>query len=335
MAHIAIAGNPTPNTTFPVNGTAEADEFTLIQPTSPGTVVISGGAGIDVYDYSTSFPAGVTVSRNDIIQSIEAGERVYLSGPEDQYLNDNGDVTIVKGKLTLTLTGVDSKEVIKPSNGSPYFLQFGRAATEGLNWTGTDGADTQQGTSSHDTMTAGLGNDYAQGLDGDDVLSGNLGDDTLFGNAGNDTLFGGQGNDSLYGGQGTDIVYGNAGNDAVYGNMGADTLFGGAGNDTLFGGQGDDRLFGNLGDDRLLGNVGNDTMTGGGGADTFVFASGAGSDTITDMNAAEGDHISLAAGLTWTVTADSSGNAVLTLSSGDHVTLAGVAASAVNAGWFV
>ena len=124
--------------------------------------------------------------------------------------------------------------------------------------------------------------------------------------------------------EGEDVTYGNQGNDVAYGNWG---------NDTLCGGQGDDRLFGNLGDDRLLGNVGNDTLTGGGGADTFVFASGVGFDTITDMNVAEGDRISLATGLTWAVMSDTAGNAVLALSSGDHVTLMGIAATSVTTDW--
>ena len=200
----------------------------------------------------------------------------------------------------------------------------------------TTGNDTLSGSALNEFFTGGDGDDRISGGAGIDTLYGNQGSDTLYGNQDTDTLYGGQGEDALFAGQGADLAYGNAGNDAIYGNMANDTLFGGAGNDTLFGGQGDDRLFGNLGDDRLLGNVGNDTLTGGGGADTFVFASGAGagSDTITDLNVADGDRISLVGGLTWAVASDTAGSAVLTLSSGDQVTLTGIAASAVNASWF-
>jgi hypothetical protein len=91
------------------------------------------------------------------------------------------------------------------------------------------------------------------------------------GGNGNDTLIGNAGNDILIGGNGTDLLLGNAGDDLLYGDNGADTLKGG---------------------------LGNDTLTGGNGGDVFVFASGDGTDTITDFKLSN-DKIGLAGGLTF------------------------------------
>ena len=106
--------------------------------------------------------------------------------------------------------------------------------------------------------------------------------------------------------RGQDTLTGNAGNDSLKGGNGKDTLIGNAGNDTLIGGNGSDLLFGNAGDDllnggnrtdTLEGGLGNDTLTGGNGGDVFVFASGDGTDTITDFSLDQDDKIGLAGGL--------------------------------------
>ena len=82
---------------------------------------------------------------------------------------------------------------------------------------------------------------------------------------------------------GDDIVFAEEGDDTIYGGGGDDWLVGGEGADTIEGGADDDEIDGGEGDDTLTGGTGNDTLTGGTGADTFVFASGDGSDTITDF----------------------------------------------------
>ncbi len=117
-----------------------------------------------------------------------------------------------------------------------------------------------------------------------EALNGAQHDDLILGAGGNDTLRGGAGNDTLNGGDQNDELRGEAGNDRLLGGKGQDRLWGGAGND---------RLFGNNAKDRLDGGAGNDTLTGGKGADTFVFAAGYGTDTIADMNVADGDRIRL------------------------------------------
>jgi Ca2+-binding RTX toxin-like protein len=91
------------------------------------------------------------------------------------------------------------------------------------------------------------------------------------------------GDDLINGSKGKDTIAAGSGHDTVYGQGGNDTLYGEDGNDKLYGGTGSDILNGNDGDDRLMGDAGWDTLTGGRGKDTFAFASGWGTDTITDF----------------------------------------------------
>ena len=177
---------------------------------------------------------------------------------------------------------------------------------------GTNRADIVTLDSANDTFSAFGGNDTVSGGGGNDVIFGNQGDDLLFGNQGNDTLYGGQNTDTLYGGQGNDVVLGNLGNDLVLGNLG---------NDTLYGGQGDDVLFGDLGDDVLFGDL---------GADRYVLGVNAGNDVVRGFSFAQGDRLVLG-GQTYTLGSAADGFALLTLSGGGTVELAGLAASEFNA----
>ncbi|MBX8602609.1 calcium-binding protein [Pseudomonas cichorii] len=101
-----------------------------------------------------------------------------------------------------------------------------------------------------------------QGSDADETLAGTAGDDSIDAGAGDDTVNGGNGNDTLSGSKGSDTLNGDAGDDVLLGGLGNDILNGGAGNDVLDGGAGNDRL------------------DGGDGDDTYLFAKGAGQDTI-------------------------------------------------------
>ena len=134
---------------------------------------------------------------------------------------------------------------------------------------------------------------------------------------------------------GDDLVFGNAGTDLIYGNAGADTLYGGQGDDTLFGGRGDDVLFGDLGDDVLSGDLGNDILRGGAGADRYVFDVNSGADVVLGFDAGAGDRLDLH-GQTYRfgTAADGSGSALLILSGGGTIELAGITQSRVDAGFF-
>ena len=142
---------------------------------------------------------------------------------------------------------------------------------------------TLRGNSKANSLTGNDGDNLLKGYSGNDVLRGCDGNDTLKGGGGRDTLKGGDDNDLLYGNSASDVIRGNDGNDILRGSTGHDTLKGGTGHDTVYGGSGNDVLFGGDGNDWLRGDKGNDRLTGGAGADEFVFATGHGSDRITDF----------------------------------------------------
>ena len=73
------------------------------------------------------------------------------------------------------------------------------------------------------------------------------------------------------------------GNDGLYGTAYDDTISGMGGNDTLYG---------NGGDDTLIGGAGDDYLYGGTGSDTYVFASGWGSDTISEASNSDTNTVS-------------------------------------------
>jgi Ca2+-binding RTX toxin-like protein len=157
-----------------------------------------------------------------------------------------------------------------PTNSADDFITFtpttGFSGNASFNYSLSDG----KGGSSSASVTVAIGG-------------------TQMGTNGNDTLTGNAGNDSLNGGNGDDILTGNAGND---------TLMGDNGNDLIFGNAGDDLLNGGNGEDTLRGGLGTDILTGGNGKDVFVFASGEGTDTITDFSLGN-DKIGLPQGLTF------------------------------------
>jgi hypothetical protein len=179
----------------------------------------------------------------------------------------------------LTLTGVSNftgGTAVLNDNGTPS-----SSADDYITFTPTTGfsgnasfdysiSDGNGGTSSA-TVIVTVGT-VQNGGNGQDTLTGNAGNDSLNGGNGEDTLIGNAGNDTLIGGNGTDLLLGNAGDDLLNGGNGCDTLRGGLGNDTLTGGYG--------------------------GGDVFVFASGDGTDTITNFQLSN-DKIGLTGGLTF------------------------------------
>ncbi len=178
------------------------------------------------------------------------------------------------------------------------------------------------------TITAGAGSHGIVGTPGGDTLTGGSDADQIAGRQGNDVIVGRQGNDTLGGGQGQDAIGGGQGDDQLRGGAGADTLRGGQGNDLLFGGQDNDALFGGQGNDSLAGGMGDDTLTGGLGADRFVFGFTSGHDLITDFSGG-GDTLDLQ-GQSYSLGTATDGFALLTLSGGGSIQLAGLTAGQVD-----
>jgi VCBS repeat-containing protein len=196
---------------------------------------------------------------------------------------------------------------------------------------GNQDDDSLMGGGGADTLYGGQGNDSVGGGLGDDQLMGNLGNDVVYGNQGNDAIYGNQGDDRLFGGQGNDVVFGGQNADVVYGNLGSDVVYGNRGDDVLFGGQGDDILYGGQGDDILVGGLGTNTLVGGLGADLYRFSASAAQDLILGFSQEDGDRIDLQ-GQTYTLGTTSDGDALLLLSGGGTVQVAGVSTAAFGNG---
>ncbi|HYH19069.1 MAG TPA: S8 family serine peptidase [Azospirillum sp.] len=117
--------------------------------------------------------------------------------------------------------------------------------------------------------------------------------------------------------------------DGMWFAIGRDTVI-----ERAYGGDGGDFITGNAADNVLFGGRGTDVLTGGGGADVFLVSRYSDEDMITDFNAAAGDRIGLASGLTYTV-ADGDYGAEITVGTDAMVILAGITARQVEASWFI
>jgi Ca2+-binding RTX toxin-like protein len=200
---------------------------------------------------------------------------------------------------------------------------------------GGSGSDALHGWAGGDSLSGGGGSDTILGMDGSDTVAGGAGADMLAGNKGADSVDGGAGGaDTLFGGQGDDRLAAHGAGAYLNGNLGADTLDGGPGGGELHGGQANDVLHGGAGGDQLYGDLGSDTLGGGGGADVFHIARGGGHDLVLDFSAADGDRVQVDGGAHATV-AQLGADVVVTLDSGDQLTLAGVQRASLGDGWLV
>ena len=265
---------------FAINGIA-ANDVSGYSVSSAGDV---NGDGFDdlIIGARLADPNGISYAGQSYVvfgQGTTPTNQPPVANPDSATTAQNTAVTIAASTLLandtdangdiLGLTGVSN-----PVNGSVTFSNGNVIFTPSTNFTGNASfdysiSDGQGGTSSA-TVSVAVGT----------VQNGGHGPDTLTGNDGNDILIGGNGPDTLIG------------------NAGDDTLIGGNGTDLLLGNPGDDLLYGGNGSDTLTGGLGSDTLTGGNGPDVFVFASGEGTDTITDCSLSN-DKIGLTGGLTF------------------------------------
>lgn len=276
---------------------------------SPANDLITGTSGSDVLagllgDDTLSGGAGadwILGGRgNDDLQG-GAGDDWLVGGEGDDWLNAGAGRNVVYGDAGLDGLGFDSD--VANAAGVGVRVQVTGDLTEGgrLSVTTADGHLVQSTWAWGVDRLAGGGTAFA------DTMTGGTDDDAFWGNGGDDGLMTGDGNDFLDGGDGDDVLDGGKGNDLMYGGQGRDGLWGEEGNDTLYGGQ---------------------------GADAFVFGGTTGQDVIADFSFAEGDRIQIAPDTTWTVAA-SGADAVVDFGGGNTVTLLGVSAGQVQAGWFV
>ncbi len=265
------------------NGNNQGMPTVLPTVTSVGNPTFSGNSAAD--------DAGTATNNDNVYGTINITSlnTPPVANPDSVSATPNTPINISVNTLLandtdangdpLTLTGVSNfteGTAVLNDNGTPS-----SSADDYITFTPTTGfsgnasfdysiSDGNGGTSSA-TVIVTVGT-VQNGGNGQDTLTGNAGNDSLNGGNGEDTLIGNAGNDTLIGGNGTDLLLGNAGDDLLNGGNGCDTLRGGLGNDTLTGGYG--------------------------GGDVFVFASGDGTDTITNFKLSN-DKIGLTGGLTF------------------------------------
>ncbi|MBL8488168.1 MAG: Ig-like domain-containing protein, partial [Rhodocyclaceae bacterium] len=240
-----------------------------------GAILLKNGAGATVESFDVATSSRLSVS----------GATVSIDPSADLGINAKYSVVFAAGTV---------KDLAGNAYAGTGTYDF---TTQGAMVTGTEDADTLQGTSAPERML---------GLGGADVLSAKEGPDTLSGGAGDDTLDGGTGPDLLVGGTGNDTYRIDDPADAVDESGNADTgdlavssiptdlalaRFAGIEHLTFSGvlplngsgNAGANRLTGNDGANVLDGRGGADTLAGGKGNDTYLVDDGG--DVVTEESA--------------------------------------------------
>lgn len=333
------------STTTTGSGTASAAGATLIFDTMDRYVL---GNGAD-----TVFGAGAA----DSLEGAGGNDSLSGAGGVDTLSGGAGDDTLSGGAGGDVLAGGIGMDYVDYStSGAAVNINLGVSGQSGGDAAGDQlsGLDGVIGSGFNDTIL-GFDGEALTGADiytnalfgggGNDSMDGLAGSDSLFGGTDNDTVQGSAGNDTLSGDQGNDSVVGGADNDRVNGGDGNDTVSGDDGNDSVSGDAGADSISGGVGNDTISGGTGNDTISGGAGSDLFVLSFTGGQDTILDFNAtlvngrmvdqvsvtglldAQGNQVDWADA---TITADASGNAVVTFPGGERIVLLGVTPAQVT-----
>ncbi|MGQ0533245.1 MAG: beta strand repeat-containing protein, partial [Caulobacteraceae bacterium] len=230
--------------------------------------IIRGGAGDDAIDGGAGADTIVGDDGADAINGGDDADSIYGLSGADIVNGGNGDDTINYsfGEGVDSIDGgAGTDTIICQGNSGAETLEV---AWDGLSFTFFKGgavASIEQAT-----VDMGLGGDWLRFTASSVGISINLTANTASGFlsiANVENAAGGGFNDTITGSAAANNLLGNDGADAIDGAGGNDTLNGGAGADTLTGG------------------AGSDSLTGGADADTFVFATGAGGDTINDFDA--------------------------------------------------
>jgi serralysin len=242
-----------------------------------GNDTIFGGDGDDRLFAGGTSP-GLRGSFRDEVYGGAGNDQLY--GGSQTYsaevLNgDAGNDTIVGGGYGSVMDGGTGDDLLRATSTTDDIFV-------GNTMLGGAGNDRLIGSSDYAEMYGGAGNDLYR-VNGRSVLFEAVGEgtDRVITTVDLDLSvsgrFGGDAGEieriSVAGGVGRAIV-GTATDNRIDGGIGADSLSGAGGND---------QLFGMDGNDVLSGGTGNDVLRGGAGEDTFVFATGFGTDRVTDF----------------------------------------------------
>lgn len=252
---------------------------------------------------------GVTYNSSMLTENFaKSGGAVFVTGVVYRDLDDDDFYTIGEGAGGLTFSaggGSDTSESaggyavsVSPQSNLLVTVSQGAASAQ-VRVDASSGNVKLDLTDDHGFMSdkslelvSGVSKARLLGI-GDADLTGNDASNTLMGNAGDNTITGAGGRDKIMAGAGDDIIIAGAGDDQMIGDEGNDTIYGGDGIDLMMGGAGNDVIDGGDGLDVILGDGGSDILTGGLGTDYFVFATGFGTDRITDFEDGDRIHVGL------------------------------------------
>lgn len=232
-----------------LNGEAGNDSI----ETGTGNDTVTGGAGYD--DFIVQKVAGSTT----IITDFTATDDVINLETFDEVIDSYYDLTISDDGTDTTIALPDNQTILLQNilaDAVVPELFIGNASS--IHITGTDQADTLNGTVNAEHIDGKAGNDVIIGGNGADTINGGAGNDSITGGSDADYIIGGDGDDSITGGDGFDLLSGNAGNDNIAGGNNSSTLYGNDGDDSITGGSDTDSLIGGLGNDTIIASAGLD-----------------------------------------------------------------------------
>lgn len=321
------------------------------------TDVVYGEDGDDYIQGATGSDTLFGGAGNDTMLGEEDADDFYAGAGD--YVDGYETVTKGTDNDTLYVTDVASVvfDTLNPENGVVTFSSGGSLPFYNIENVFVDGVQVfspnfvVDGIAGDDLIDASFVDAQGERIDANDNQAGSN-DDIVLAGAGNDTVLSGAGNDQVFAGSGQDSVNAGVGDDLVYGGMGNDVVKGDVGNDTLYGDDGDDTIFAGTGEDIVQGGQGNDLINLGGadgardqvnmldGDDhdivtAFEAPINNGDGTYTGFDQLDVSDLTNASGAPVnvgdvTVTDDGAGNAVLTFSNGEAVTLIGISPAAVD-----
>lgn len=314
-----------------IAGVHYGERYNSIIGTSAGEQLL-GSAGPDRIEGLGGNDTLSGLAGHDMLSGGTGDDTYYISDP-DQIIELAGEgVDTVVTSITFTLA--DNVE---------YLTLTGQA----FGGYGNSLANIILGNSTSNRLEGGDGIDYIAGLGGEDTLVGGNGDDWFHIDDQGDVIIeaSGEGWDNVNGfvsytlpnnvehiylrGTAAIDATGNSTSNDIQGNVAANVLHGLGGSDILTGWEGGDTLDGGDGNDWLRGKSDNDVLAGGAGDDRFSFGPGDGGDSILDFVAGGAEDwldFSEFGGASFTLS-QSGPDAVFTFSSGETLTLVGVAVS--------
>ncbi len=343
------------------NGNDQSDTFTTVAAEDHVTYYVNGNDGNDLLEIGQLNGTNINFHGGDGIDVISFAN-AHVLGANDAPIQSTFGLSIdLRHDTHALVANTAAFEADAYNDTAPSAKLW---SVEGI--IGSSRSDKLFGNEDDNVLMSNGGGDHIEGGGGDDVIRGGAGWDRMFGDRHNGTDTSDDGDDYFYTGTNSDLIIGGGGSDtadfseatqtgltinlsatkAASGHWffkdnsttGTYVKVSGSGFDTSMSGienvvatSGNDTVIGDGNANMLFGGAGDDTMTGGAGADVFSFASGFGSDTITDFSIEDSLVFEGLSTLELTLLSNSLAPWSSAVSIGtDHVTLTGYDLSALT-----